>query len=57
MPESTLKPCPFCGRTDNLTCSVLEGLHCIECDSCDITGPRRNGYLDAINAWNIRPVT
>ena len=42
-----LKPCPFCGKTDQL---VIHGVSLVECQRCEVSGPTGNG------AWNRRPL-
>lgn len=53
-----LKPCPFCGETENLEISHYrsDGVwwHYVECAECIMTGPVGKLKRDAIEAWNKR---
>lgn len=53
-----LKPCPFCGRTENLHIDRYqcngEWFAYVECEECICIGPVGKLKIDAINAWNRR---
>mgnify|MGYP002626940738 CR=1 FL=1 len=55
-----LKPCPFCGRTEFLHIdryqSDGEWWAYVECTECMTTGPVGKSKLQAVDAWNMRPI-
>ena len=60
MPESELKPCPFCGSADVDVCNLDEETSVVACDNCNANGGYFGGSdstspTEAIAAWNTRP--
>lgn len=52
---SELKPCPFCGRADQLHVSeVYKDEIVVYCRNCGATGGTRETKLKAVEAWNTR---
>ena len=53
-----LKPCPFCGDTQNLHIDAYrdsgEWWHYVECTECIMTGPVGKTKQQAVDAWNDR---
>ena len=56
-----MKPCPFCGGTDELEpdeCygKTADGIPVWNsgCESCGACGPQRFSVDEAVNAWNAR---
>lgn len=66
MSKPKLKPCPFCGESNEVGGHSLKGLErphhepppgCVEfvgCHSCGTFGPLGDSIREAVAAWNIR---
>lgn len=50
-----LKPCPFCGSED-VSCSWLEDVSCVECWDCSAKVETYYGIEDAVKKWNRRAI-
>lgn len=53
-----LKPCPFCGNSEDLTVTRINnstGYRRIECKKCDYNRYIYGTKQDAIRKWNTRP--
>lgn len=55
MSAASLKPCPFCGGTVDL--SYADGLWRAECDVCGVSTPGQPDYEEVFRLWNGREVT
>lgn len=53
LPE--LSPCPFCGARESAVVDSDDRItHYVWCMTCEASGPREGGRLDAVEAWNRR---
>jgi Lar family restriction alleviation protein len=60
--SETLKPCPFCGGDPVFHCSTgrvhktgnIYSIYSVDCNDCDLTGPRAETRKGAAIAWNRR---
>jgi Lar family restriction alleviation protein len=62
----SLKPCPFCGSTEkdsvdpdaDIPCVALHSwphaTYCVQCESCNCSGPLTKTPESAVEAWNKR---
>ena len=48
-----LKPCPFCGTSENILQSVERGYY-VFCIKCKVHGPITPMIFTSIEAWNRR---
>ena len=52
-----LKPCPFCGSTEEFALTVLSDefdYFFVCCYHCHTRGPKKDTGVEAISAWNRR---
>ena len=56
MAEIELKPCPFCGNSneDHLLILVGRGYYYVWCGNCETEGPATDSELQAVVKWNTR---
>lgn len=50
-----LKPCPYCGRSDYLSLSRINGLWYVVCGVCYMQGSQWADKLRAVKTWNELP--
>lgn len=51
---SALKPCPFCGETEDFETKTASGGGCVQCQSCAAEGPWMAYSNEAAGRWNKR---
>ena len=54
MSEYKIRPCPFCGKTDQKVKPVWKYYYFVACLNCKAAGPVRKEEEEAIAAWNER---
>ncbi len=50
----TIKPCPFCGKAEDVGKHNWDGVLVVQCEYCGASGPLCDAASKAIQEWNTR---